>query len=211
MTRKKLRLRRLIIFFGCVGCGKGAAGKELRRTYNQLVIGQSDLLRFYSGYFPNSPEAHDFLSAGDQGNYASDETALSTFEYFLPTFLHGHETAFGDGLCRTPPQFEALLNLAVKHEFLLCGAFINLHEDECRKRILTFRKAQENRADDNPETLETRLKLYHEKTLPVIRKAREIFGEDFLEVPGILEPAQKADLIARHFKLEKHHPATNCS
>ncbi len=208
MTRKKLRLRRLILFFGCIGCGKGAAGKELRRTYSQLVIGQSDLLRSYSNYFPNSPEAHDFMRACDKGDYASDETALSTFEYFLPSFLHGHETAFGDGMCRTLPQLDALLGLAVKHEFILGGAFINLHEDECRKRILTFRKAQENRADDNPETVETRLRLYHEKTLPVIRRVRETFGEDFLEVPGILEPAQKAELIAQHFKLEKHQPAT---
>lgn len=210
MTRKKLRLRRLIFFFGCVGCGKGGAGKELRRGYDQLVIGQSDLLRFYSNYFPNSPEAHDFLRACDQGDYASDETALSTFEYFLPSFLHGHEVAFGDGMCRTIPQLEAMMALSDRHEFVLGGAFINLHEDECSKRILTFRKAQENRSDDSPELVEKRIGLYREKTLPVIRKVRDLFGKDFLEVPGILDQSQKAQLIAQHFGLEKHRPAGCC-
>jgi len=207
MTRKT-RLRWLILLFGCIGCGKGAAGKELRRGYDQLVIGQSDLLRFYSMLYPNSPEAHDFMRACDVGDYASDETALKTFEYFLPSFIVGHNIAFGDGMCRTLPQLEALSALATKHEFVLGGAFINLPEEECRKRILVFRKAQENRPDDNPETVETRLRLYHEKTLPVIKHAREVFANDFLEVPGILEPAQKAELIAQHFKLEKHQPAT---
>ncbi len=210
MTRKKLRLRRLILFWGCVGSGKGEAGKELRRGWDQLVIGQSDLLRFFSSYFPNSPEAHDFLNACDQGDYASDETAISTFEYFLPSFLHGHEVGFGDGMCRTLPQLEVMLALAKKHEFVLGGAFINLPENECRERILTFRKAKENRPDDKPELVEKRIMLYHETTLPVIRKGRELFEDNFLEVPGILDPAQKAELIAQHFGLEKHRPASCC-
>ncbi len=207
MTRK-IRLRKFIILFGCVGCGKGGAGKELRRGYDQLVIGQSDLLRFYSGYFPNSPEAHDFLRACDNGDYASDETALSTLEYFLPSFLTGHEVAFGDGMCRTLPQLQIMSSLAAKHDFALGGAFINLNQDECRTRILTFRRATEKRSDDTPERVDFRIKLYHDKTIPVIRQVREQFPDDFLEVPGILEPAEKAELIAQHFKLEKHRPAT---
>lgn len=198
------------ILFGCNGSGKGGLGEQLKFGYGQVVIGQSKLFRVFSDLMPHSPEAHDFVHACDTGDYASDEATMTTFKYFLPSFLAGNKGIICDGMCRTIPQLDEMLALAKKHKFKLRAAFIDLPEEVCRERILTVRKAKENRSDDNPETVEKRFRLYHTHTLPTIQKAKGLLGDDFLRLPGDIEAADKAMLVAEHFGFPKYRPVGCC-
>lgn len=200
----------VMLLFGCNGSGKGGLGEQLKIGYGQMVVAQSKLFRIYSDLLPHSPEAHDFLHACDGGDYASDEATMNTFRYFLPSFLAGNRGLVCDGMCRTLPQLDEMLALAKKHKFKVKAAFIDLPEEVCRERILTVRKAKEGRSDDNPETVEKRFKLYHAHTLPAIQKAKGLLGGDFLRLPGDIEAADKAMLVAEHFGLQRHRPAGCC-
>jgi adenylate kinase len=72
-----------------------------------------------------------------------------------------------DGFPRTIPQAEALSNLLKEHNTELHAVIgLEVPEDELMERMIK-RGKETGRADDNPETIANRLKVYHTQTSPL--------------------------------------------
>jgi len=105
-----------------------------------------------------------------------------------------------DGYPRTAPQAEALDALLEEIEAPLSVVFeFQLPEGVCVER-LTRRAEEEGRADDTPEAIRTRLRLYHEQTEPLVEyyrargnlvgvRADRPVDEVFTEIQRALEQA----------------------
>jgi len=88
----------------------------------------------------------------------------------LAAVLARYETAKGfifDGFPRTTDQAAALRQLLkANHSDVSLMINLNVEEEELINRLL-YRGISSGRTDDNYETIQHRIKVYHEKTAPV--------------------------------------------
>ena len=79
-----------------------------------------------------------------------------------------HKGVIFDGFPRTIPQAEALKKMLSKRGHRVAAMIeLDVPEDELMKRLL-LRGQQSGRSDDNEETIEKRLNVYHNQTSPLI-------------------------------------------
>jgi adenylate kinase len=155
-----------LVLFGPPGAGKGTQAKILQERRGLPQLSTGDMLR--AAIASGSELGRKVESILAKGDLVSDEIVISIIQDRLkkPDCAKG---AVFDGFPRTIPQAEALdkllagmgrkidtvIELKVNDEILL---------DRVKQRIAQGL----SRADDNPETLQNRLAVYHRNTAPLI-------------------------------------------
>jgi adenylate kinase len=182
---------KFIILVGPPGAGKGTQAKLLEETLGLTQVSTGDLFRFN---LKNETELGKLAKTYmDRGELVPDEITVAMVE----DRLLRDDCAGGailDGFPRTLAQAEALDELLAK-----LGGQINIvpsivvDQDVLVERLLN-RALVEGRADDNEETIRTRMKVYEDQTKPLL----DYYGQKGLVAPvngqQTIEDVQK-DLV----------------
>lgn len=154
-----------IVLFGAPGSGKGTQSARLIDKYGLYHISTGELLR---DHIRRGTElgriADQYIS---KGQLIPDDLMISILEATLDAEAADKKGVVFDGFPRTIPQAEALKKLLRKRGTDLHAVVgLEVPEEELVQRMLK-RGAETGRADDNPDTIKNRLKVYHEQTLPL--------------------------------------------
>lgn len=181
-----------IVLLGAPGSGKGTQAKLLVQKYKAPQISTGDLLR--AAVAAGTPLGKQARAAMEAGQLVSDDIVLGMIAERLNT-PDAHQGFILDGFPRNIPQAEALdtllarlgrplqfaLLIEVDFDILmqrltgrrtceLCGETYNVYtspsrlDDKCDKCGGNLR----HRADDNEETIGSRLRVYDAQTAPLI-------------------------------------------
>jgi adenylate kinase len=154
-----------ILLLGAPGSGKGTQGKILAERLGLPKITTGDILR--AAVAAGSPLGREAKRYMDQGQLVPDAVVLGLIndELAKPAARDG---AVFDGFPRTAAQAELVdRTLAERGQRLNHILLLDVAEEELIRRM-TGRAAQEGRADDTPESIRTRLKVYQRDTAPLI-------------------------------------------
>jgi adenylate kinase len=104
----------------------------------------------------------------DRGDLVPDDLMIE----LIREELDGRDGFVLDGFPRTLPQAEALDAMLDEIGKPLDAVLLLQVPDEVATRRLQARAGAEGRADDSPEAISNRLRLYHELTEPVVERYR---------------------------------------
>jgi len=167
---------KFIILVGPPGAGKGTQAKLLQERFDLPQVSTGDLFRYN---LQNETDlgklARTYM---DRGELVPDEVTVA----MVKLRLSQDDCAGGailDGFPRTLAQAEALDELLAD----LGGKIdvvpsIEVPQDVLVERLLK-RAILEGRADDNEETIRTRMQVYEDQTKPLL----DYYGEKGLVVP----------------------------
>ena len=154
-----------IILMGAPGAGKGTQAKMLEKNLGLPQVATGDIFRHN---LKNKTElgllAQSYM---DKGELVPDSVTIQMVRHRLaqPDCAKG---AILDGFPRNTSQAEALDDiLADLNGRISVVPFIQVSQDVVVARLLQ-RAEIEGRADDNEETIRTRMKVYQEKTAPLL-------------------------------------------
>lgn len=155
-----------LVIFGAPGSGKGTQSKCITDRYGLYHISTGQVLRDHIARGTELGKIAD--SYISKGNLIPDELMMQVLEKTIDD--NPDKVANGiifDGFPRTIPQAEALDDLLAKHGTKLHSVVgLEVPEDELVQRML-LRGKDSGRADDNADTIKTRLKVYHDRTEPL--------------------------------------------
>ncbi len=154
-----------IVLFGAPGSGKGTQSAHLIDRYGLYHISTGELLR---DHIKRDTElgrtANEYIS---KGQLIPDDLMIDILAHTLDTEAKGKKGVVFDGFPRTIPQADALKKLLrTRGTDLHAVIGLEVPEEELVDRMLK-RGRQTGRADDNPETIKNRLKVYHDQTCPL--------------------------------------------
>ncbi len=182
-----------IIFLGPPGAGKGTQAQRICAALGIPQVSTGDILRrAIKEQTPTGLKAKSFI---DAGKLVPDEVVIAIVEERLKE-ADCQKGYILDGFPRTVPQAEALDNiahidavvgLAVEDQQLVdrlsgrrvclkCGATNHVSQLNGRTQC-DCGEPLVQRDDDKPETVLSRLKVYHDQTAPLV---------DFYEKKGLL-------------------------
>ena len=152
-------MKRRLLFLGPPGAGKGTQAERISKSYSLLHLSTGDLLR-------NEVEKDSVLGKQakdimDKGELVSDELVLSIVEQKI---ILQNQGWLLDGFPRNLIQAKALQSLLEKINQPIEQVVLLEVNDE----ILIHRLLARGRSDDNEQTIRHRLKVYREKTTPLI-------------------------------------------
>ena len=159
-----------IILLGPPGAGKGTQAQHLVETRNMMQLSTGDMLR--AARTSGTEMGKIVADVMDRGELVTDEIVIGLIREKLQ---QGSEGGFiFDGFPRTLAQADALGELLAENGFAL-DAVVSLEvEDEILVQRVVNRAREaivagkEARADDNEESMRTRLMEYYKKTSPLI-------------------------------------------
>ena len=159
-----------IILLGPPGAGKGTQAQHLVETRNMMQLSTGDMLR--AARTSGTEMGKIVANVMDRGELVTDEIVIGLIREKLQ---EGSEGGFiFDGFPRTLAQADALGELLAENAFAL-DAVVSLEvEDEILVQRVVNRAREaivagkEARADDNEESMRTRLMEYYKKTSPLI-------------------------------------------
>ena len=198
-----------IIMLGPPGSGKGTQAKLIAGQYNLEHISTGDIFRKKKD--EDSPLGNQIRELINNGKFVPDEITIQIIKEKLESTETGYIL---DGFPRTIPQAEALKTFAdinkvlyidVSDEVLIkrlssrlmcsCGESYNKVTklpkeenicDQCGKELF-------QREDEKPDVIAERLRIYQEKTKPLLEFYQDILvridGE--LDIPEIFENIKK--------------------
>jgi adenylate kinase len=139
-----------LVILGPPGSGKGTQAKPLAAEHGLAYVSTGELLRQAGG------EAKQYM---DRGELVPDELVVG-----LVGDAIGHAGYVLDGFPRTVEQAQTLdAELERAGRALPRAILLEVPDDEVVQRL-----AGRGRADDDPDTVRNRLRVYHEETEPVI-------------------------------------------
>ncbi len=154
-----------ILLMGPPGAGKGTQGALLAEALGVPKFATGDLLRdAVKRGTPLGVQARELMEAG---HLVSDELILGIVREELnkPSARKG---VIFDGVVRTIPQAEGVERLLSEQGRRLSAVlFFDVSDDEILAR-LGRRREIEQRADDDPQAVATRLSTYRRQTAPVL-------------------------------------------
>ena len=152
-------MKKKLLFIGPPGAGKGTQANLFCKKYELDHLSTVDLLRDeVSSGSVLGRQASDLMNKGE---LVSDELVLSIVEGRLVNIKKGWLL---DGFPRTVNQANSLKKLLEKiNQSLEAVISIKVTDDYLIKRLLA-----RGREDDNEEVIINRLKIYREKTSPLI-------------------------------------------
>ena len=153
-----------VIIFGAPGSGKGTQSEVLIEKYGFDHVSTGDLLR---AAIKNETElgtaAKQYM---DAGQLVPDELIIGLIE----KVLEERKPKVGlilDGFPRTIPQADALAELFAKYDTSVHAVLdLQVADEELVERLLK-RGQDSGRSDDNLETIQKRLAVYHAQTAPL--------------------------------------------
>lgn len=154
-----------IILLGAPGSGKGTQATLLRDRMNLVHISTGDLLR--AARAAGTPLGLKAKAVMDRGELVSDDIVLS----MLAERLHQPDAQDGvifDGYPRNVAQADALTCMLGEMAMPLKAAILLDVSHTVLLNRLADRAKKEGRADDTPEVIANRLKIYHDQTEPVV-------------------------------------------
>lgn len=159
-----------IIILGPPGAGKGTQAQHLVETRNMVQLSTGDMLR--AARTSGTEMGKIVADVMDRGELVTDEIVIGLIREQLEK---GSEGGFiFDGFPRTLAQADAL-NALLKESGNSLDAVVALEVDDevLVQRVVNRAKeavaaGKEARADDNEESMRTRLMEYYKKTSPLI-------------------------------------------
>ena len=143
-----------IALLGPPGSGKGTQAERLREELGYLWLSTGELLRAARAEGSElGRRAGEFM---DRGELIPDEVIVDVVQQALTEV--GDRPVLLDGFPRTVAQAELGPELDV-------AILIDVPDDVVAERIAG---RGQGRADDNPETVHERLRVYHEETEPLV-------------------------------------------
>ncbi|MBU4501989.1 MAG: adenylate kinase [Nanoarchaeota archaeon] len=179
-----------IVILGPPGSGKGTQAKMIAEKYGIEHISTGDIFRAKRG--DGTELGNKIKELIDNGNFVPDDITIKIIEEKLGSIEGGYML---DGFPRTIPQAEALKGFAdinmviyidVKDEVLVsrlssrlmckCGESYNKITKKPKKDNFCDKCNQElyQREDETPEVVQERLKIYKEKTEPLLDFYKDI-------------------------------------
>lgn len=154
-----------IILFGPPGSGKGTQGKAIADRYNLQIVSTGEILRNeIASESELGKTASQFI---EKGNLVPDDVIIAMMEKLIKENLNKPGLLF-DGFPRTLPQARALDNKLIENKQAVTALLeLSVPDEELITRLLK-RKEIEGRSDDNIDTINNRLKVYHTKTEPIV-------------------------------------------
>jgi adenylate kinase len=157
-----------LVIFGPPGAGKGTQAKIIQQTRGWPQLSTGDMLR--AAIASGSELGKTCKAILDRGDLVPDETVIGIIaeRYAQPDCKNG---AVFDGFPRTIPQAEALDDMLARRDRRI-DLVIELKVDDAALIRRVEQRIKESggaiRADDNPETLKTRLAVYYKNTAPLL-------------------------------------------
>lgn len=182
-----------IVIFGAPGSGKGTQSDLIKENYNLSHISTGDVLR---QEIKEETELGKTAKAYiDKGLLVPDELICNMLDKQLDT-LHDTKGIIFDGFPRTIPQAEALEKIMRKHHMDVTVLLdLQVEEKELIKRLLE-RGKKSGRSDDNEETIQSRLNVYHSQTAPLAeyykKKGKHVPIRGIGTIENIFERIQEA-------------------
>lgn len=155
-----------VVIFGAPGSGKGTQSDYIVEKYGLVHLSTGDILREEIAKGSEVGKIAEGLIS--KGHFVPDDVIITV----LDNAIDKHPTAKGfifDGFPRTVVQAEALDSLLKKRN-LRVSIMLNIDVDQVElvKRLLNRGKTS-GRSDDNLATIQERINVYEQKTLPVIQ------------------------------------------
>ena len=154
-----------LVIFGAPGSGKGTQSEKLIETYGLFHISTGEVLRDQIAKGTELGKTADkFIS---NGQLSPDELMVNILSDLLDSNPATRDGVIFDGFPRTIPQAVALNEMLAKR-----GAQVNavvgleVADDELIDRLIK-RGVESGRSDDNLETIQKRLAVYHSQTQPL--------------------------------------------
>ena len=153
-----------IALFGPPGAGKGTQSKYLVEKYNLTYISTGDILRAEIAEGSElGNKAKDIIAAG---KLVSDDLIVQIIEKKI--LAEKKDGILFDGFPRTVVQAYILDGLLLKLDTSLTMMLsLEVPKDELITRLLERGKSS-GRSDDNLEVIQSRLKEYEDKTMPLV-------------------------------------------
>lgn len=178
------------VLFGIQGSGKGTQGKMLAERVNAAYFETGGELRRLAA--ENSELGKKVKSIIDDGHLVPNEVVMEIVEDFLTHKAAAGAAAVFDGIPRNKEQNDSLEALLKKHNRQYTGMYFELSRDEAEKRLLSRRMCSKcktifsatftknacekcggelvTRADDNADSIRTRIEIFYKETLPIIEQ-----------------------------------------
>jgi len=154
-----------ILILGPQGSGKGTQAKRIAASRGIAHVATGDMLR--ETMAAGTPLGLQVKPIYDRGDLVPDDLMID----LIRERLEREDGYVLDGFPRTLPQAEALdAMLAEIGKPLDAVILLQVSDDVATGRL--HARAAEGRADDSPEAIRNRLRLYHELTEPVVERYR---------------------------------------
>lgn len=157
-----------LLIMGPPGAGKGTQAQKLARARNLKRLSTGDLLR--DQVKRRTELGVQAKAVMDEGKLVSDDLIIE----MVRSELQQGETVrvLLDGFPRTAAQAEALDGLLAELRAPLRAVILlEVAEEELINRLVS-RAEQEDRSDDNEETIRRRMEVYQSQTAPLIEYYR---------------------------------------
>lgn len=190
-----------VVIFGAPGSGKGTQSEKLIERYGLHHISTGEVLRDHiARKTPIGQIAKTYIT---QGQLIPDSLMIKILEEVIDNEPKAKQGVILDGFPRTIPQAEALDRFLEKRGQRIHHVIgLEVPEEELVQRMIK-RGQQTGRADDNLETIQNRLKVYHESTTPLRDfyiakgKYRPVKGsgtvdEIFADIASAIETAEQS-------------------
>jgi adenylate kinase len=191
----------ITILFGPPGSGKGTQAAYITKRYDLQHVSTGDMLREEAA--KGTALGNEVAPIMASGNLVPDDLIVRVIESRLRD-ADARSGILLDGFPRTVAQAEALDEmLARSGKKVDLVLFLDVPDDKLIQRLLG-RAQQEGREDDNLETIENRLDVYHRDTAPVLDHYRAKPGTAIEVVDGdapILDVAARVrDTVDRYYR-----------
>ncbi|WP_019953330.1 adenylate kinase [Yoonia vestfoldensis] len=187
-----------IILLGPPGAGKGTQARKLVDERHMIQLSTGDMLR--AARTSGTDMGHKVAAVMDRGELVTDEIVIGLIREQLET-AGDHGGFIFDGFPRTLAQADALGELLAEMGQSLDHAIeLQVNDDVLVQRILG-RAAEmvaaggQARADDNEDSLKTRLLAYYKQTSPLIGYYHA--KGDLISVDGLASVDEVAASIAK--------------
>lgn len=165
-------MKKTIVLFGIQGSGKGTQAQNILRefrTYKYLELGN-----IFRALNSNTNLVSEYVKETvKKGRMVKDSLVFDLFK--LCSHLLEEEEAFLiDGFPRTMEQLDFFLGYQQRHGKDFIAVYLDLPRHLAVERI-QIRAKQQNREDDlNMDTVNKRLDLFEQETLPVIEHLKSL-------------------------------------
>jgi adenylate kinase len=153
-----------ILILGPQGSGKGTQAKRIAEAYGIPHVATGDILR--TAVRDGSELGRQVAPILERGDLVPDDLMVE----LIRECLVNEDDFVLDGFPRTLPQAEALdVMLDGIGKALETVILLRVSDAEATRRLLG-RALEEGRADDTPDAIANRLRLYHELTEPLAER-----------------------------------------